>query len=57
MYMHASGEQLAQIAKLVDEGKLRAPIDREFPLDQTQAALDYVEAGKAHGKVIVLPQS
>ena len=49
----ASGEQLVEIGQLVDEGKLRAPIDREFPLEQTQAALDYVESGKAHGKVIV----
>ena len=56
MFMRASGEQLVEIAKLVDEGKLRAPVDREFPLDQTQAALDYVESGKAHGKVIVCAQ-
>jgi NADPH:quinone reductase-like Zn-dependent oxidoreductase len=53
MFMRASGEQLVEIAQLVEEGKLRAPVDREFPLEQTQAGLDYVESGKAHGKVIV----
>jgi NADPH:quinone reductase-like Zn-dependent oxidoreductase len=53
MWMHASGEQLSEIAKLVAEGKLRPHVDREFPLEQTQAALDYVESQKAHGKVIV----
>lgn len=56
LFMHASGAQLVEIAQLVEDGKLRAPIDREFPLDQTQAALDYVEAGKAHGKVIIRVQ-
>jgi alcohol dehydrogenase len=56
LFMRASGAQLVEIATLVEEGKLRAPIDREFPLDQTQAALDYVESGKAHGKVIVCAQ-
>jgi alcohol dehydrogenase len=56
LFMRASGEQLVEIATLVEEGKLRAPIDREFPLEQTQAALDYVESGKAHGKVIVCAQ-
>lgn len=56
MLMRASGDQLGEIAKLVDAGKLRAPVDREFPLEQTQAALDYVESGKAHGKVILCVQ-
>lgn len=56
LFMRASGAQLAEIAQLVEEGKLRAPVDQEFPLDQTQAALDCVEAGKAHGKVIIRVQ-
>ncbi|MGA5463850.1 NADP-dependent oxidoreductase [Mycobacterium sp. NPDC050041] len=53
-FMHASGGQLATLAKLYDEGHLRPVIDRTFPFEQTVEALSYVEAGKVKaGKVIV----
>jgi len=55
LFMHASGEQLARIAKLVDEGTIRAVIDKTFPLDQAKEALAYVEAGRTVGKVVVVP--
>lgn len=53
-FMHASGSQLATLAALYDEGRLRPVIDRTFPFEQTVEALSYVEQGKAKaGKVIV----
>ena len=53
LFMEPSGSQLQLLADLVEAGKLRAVMDRTFPLEQTADALAYVEAGKAHGKVVV----
>jgi NADPH2:quinone reductase len=50
----AHGEILTQIAKLVDEGKLKPLIDpHRFTLDTIADAHALLESGKAHGKVVV----
>jgi NADPH:quinone reductase-like Zn-dependent oxidoreductase len=46
-------ELLAQIADLVDAGKLKVFVNRTFPLDEAQAALDYRFMTKAPGKVVL----
>jgi NADPH:quinone reductase-like Zn-dependent oxidoreductase len=46
-------DDLALIARLIAEGKVRTVIDRTFPLVETAAAIAYVEAGHARGKVVV----
>lgn len=48
-----SGEQLAKIGNLIDAGTLKPIVDRVFPLAETAAAHDYVEAGHTRGKVVV----
>ena len=53
LFMQANGRELAELTALVEQGKLQPQIDRVFPLAQTQAALDYVAQGRAHGKVVV----
>jgi NADPH:quinone reductase-like Zn-dependent oxidoreductase len=53
LFMEPSSPQLQLLADLVEQEKLRAVMDRTFPLDQTADALAYVEAGKAHGKVVI----
>lgn len=53
LFMRADGKQLAEIASLIDGGKIGAVIDRIFPFEETNAALDYVEAGRAKGKVAI----
>ncbi|HEY8209487.1 MAG TPA: NADP-dependent oxidoreductase [Myxococcaceae bacterium] len=53
LFMWPDGSQLQMLADLVDAGKLRPVMDRTFPLDQAREALAYVEAGKAHGKVVL----
>lgn len=53
LFMQANGRELAELTALVEQGKLQPRIDRVFPLAQTQAALDYVAQGRAHGKVVV----
>lgn len=53
LFMHADGQQLDQIAKLIDAGVIRPVVDRMFPFAQTADALAYVETGRAKGKVVV----
>jgi alcohol dehydrogenase len=53
LFMRPSGDQLAEISKLVTQGALKPVLDRRFPFDATREAVAYVESGKAVGKVIV----
>jgi NADPH:quinone reductase-like Zn-dependent oxidoreductase len=52
-FMKTSGEQLAAIAQLVENGVIRAVVDKTYPLDAAPEALAYVESGRAAGKVVV----
>ncbi len=49
----ARADLLAQIAEMVDAGKLKVFVNRTFPLEQTQAALDYRLSSKNPGKVVL----
>jgi len=53
LFMKASGDQLRQIADLVDAGAIRPVVDKVFPFQSTNEALAYVEAGRAKGKVVI----
>ena len=53
LFMEPSGPQLQHLAGLVESGALRPVMDRTFPLEQARDALAHVEAGKAHGKVVL----
>jgi alcohol dehydrogenase len=53
LFMKANGEQLRQIAALIDAGHLRPVIDKIFPFQSTNEALAYVETGRAKGKVVI----
>jgi alcohol dehydrogenase len=44
---------LRDIAALVDKGAIKPVIDREFAFEQLPAALTYLEAGRARGKVVL----
>ena len=48
-----SRDDLLAVTGLVDAGTLRPVIDRTYPLADTAAALRYVEAGHAAGKVVI----
>ncbi|MBJ8343900.1 NADP-dependent oxidoreductase [Antrihabitans sp. YC2-6] len=52
-FMQANGTQLRELAALYDAGHLRPVIDRTFPFEQTLDALEYVEQGKAKGKIVI----
>ena len=51
--MSPDGAQLAEIGALIEAGIIKPQVDRVFPLEQARAALDYVETGRARGKVIL----
>jgi NADPH:quinone reductase-like Zn-dependent oxidoreductase len=56
LFMHPSGSDLALLAELIEQGKLKATIDRTYPFAKIAEALDYVESGRAKGKVVVINQ-
>jgi NADPH:quinone reductase-like Zn-dependent oxidoreductase len=53
LFMRPDGDQLADIASILDAGNIRAVIDRVFAFDQAKEALAYLETGRARGKVVV----
>jgi len=53
LFMHPSGSDLAQIAELIEQGKLKVIVDKAYPFAKSSEALAYVEGGRAKGKVVV----
>ncbi|KAB1085755.1 NADP-dependent oxidoreductase [Neorhizobium galegae] len=53
LFMTANGGQLAQITSLIEAGHIRPVMDQVFPFEKTNEALDYVEKGRAKGKVVI----
>ncbi|EEM46939.1 NADP-dependent oxidoreductase [Bacillus cereus] len=53
LFMKPSGDQLRTIANYIEAGKIKPVIDRVFPFEDAQKAMEYSEAGRAKGKIIV----
>jgi len=53
LFMKANGDQLRQVAALIDAGHVLPVVDKVFPFQSTNEALAYVEAGRAKGKVVI----
>lgn len=53
LFMRANGAQLADIAKLVEDGVIRPIIDSLFGFAETPQAMDRVASGRARGKVVI----
>lgn len=50
-----SGADLASIAELVDQGRLRAVVDQVLPLEEAAKAHELSESGRLRGKVVLVP--
>ena len=50
---HVSSEDLGQLVRLVEAGKVRPIIDRTVPFVEVPEAITYVEQGHARGKVVI----
>ncbi|AXY10504.1 NADP-dependent oxidoreductase [Bacillus thuringiensis LM1212] len=53
LFMKPSGDQLRTIANYIEAGKIKPIIDRVFSFEDAQKAMEYSEAGRAKGKIIV----
>lgn len=53
LFMHASGDQLRQIADLVDNGALRPTVGKVFNFAETPQALRAVATGEIRGKAVI----
>lgn len=50
---HTNAEHLQQLAKFVDDGKVKIHIDKTFPLSEVKEAFTYQETNHPQGKVII----
>ena len=48
-----NAEDLEVLRDLIESGKVAPAIDRTYPLSETPAAISYVLAGRARGKVVI----
>ncbi|MFE9201915.1 NADP-dependent oxidoreductase [Micromonospora sp. NPDC007230] len=53
LFMSASGDQLRQIAALVDDRTLRPVVGKTFPFEETPQALEALAKGGLRGKVVI----
>jgi len=47
-------KDLAFLAKLLEEGRIKPVIDRHYPLGEVPQAIRYIEEGHARGKIIIV---
>lgn len=48
-------DDLRVLVQLMEEGKVTPVVDRTYPLSEVAGALEYLERGRARGKVVVIP--
>lgn len=52
-FMWPSGKILSQLTQLINDNNLKPVIDRTFNFEDTQKAYDYLQTGRAKGKVVI----
>lgn len=50
---NTDSEHLARVAELVDQGAIKAQVDKVFPLVQIKQAFEHLEKGSPKGKVVI----
>lgn len=53
LWVRPSGEGLAELAALAQDGKLRVPVDRTFPLEQAAEAWRASQTERTRGKLVL----
>ncbi len=52
-YVRPDGSQLAEIGRLLDEGRVRVQVQQAFPLEEAAAAHELLEDGHVRGKLVL----
>jgi NADPH:quinone reductase-like Zn-dependent oxidoreductase len=52
-YVRPDGVQLAEIGRMLDEGRLRVHVQQAFPLEEAVAAHELLETGHVRGKLVL----
>jgi NADPH2:quinone reductase len=50
----SNGAQLARIARLIDEGRIRVHVEARYPLAEASAAIERVKGGRTRGKIVLV---
>ena len=53
LFMRPDGEQLAELARWIDDGTLKPILHRVYPLAEIRDAFAELERGRARGKIVV----
>ncbi|MFC4104259.1 NADP-dependent oxidoreductase [Paenibacillus xanthanilyticus] len=53
LFMKPSGEQLKILKGFMEEGLIKPVVDKVYPLNETEQAFQYLESGRAKGKVVI----
>lgn len=53
LFMQPNGQQLSKISELVQAGKIKPVVDQTYDFIQIKEALQYVNTGRAKGKVVL----
>jgi NADPH:quinone reductase-like Zn-dependent oxidoreductase len=53
LFMRPDGEQLAELARWIDDGQLRAILHHTYRFDEFREAFAELERGRARGKIVV----
>ena len=53
LFMQPNGQQLSEISKLVESGKINPVVDKTYEFSEIKDAFQYVNTGRAKGKVIL----
>jgi alcohol dehydrogenase len=51
--MKPSGKQLEILTEWIESKKIKPVIDRIFPFEEAQKAMEFSEVGRAKGKIIL----
>ncbi|MGE8545182.1 MAG: NADP-dependent oxidoreductase [Acinetobacter johnsonii] len=53
LFMQPNGQQLSEISKLVESGKINPIVDKTYAFTEIKDAFQYVNTGRAKGKVVL----
>lgn len=53
LFMQSNGQQLSEISKLVESGKINPIVDKTYAFTEIKDAFQYVNTGRAKGKVVL----